>query len=150
MAMAYSSGFNLDKLKQNLFARKGRFNVEMRQAAEEGAELIMAKSQSNAPVDTHNLEEAHHITKSITAADHVRFSIEVSGEGYGSEDPRDVSNYAMEMHEHYEEYKMGEKSAAKLAAGHDVGSKYLERAVESEKAKAVELIRQAARKNFGK
>jgi hypothetical protein len=120
----------------------------MRDAAEQGAELIMAKSQSNAPVDTHNLEEAHHIKQTVTDADHVRFTVEVSGVGFGSDDPRDVDNYAMEMHENYEDYKMGEKSEAKMAAGHEVGSKYLERAVESEKGKAVDLIRQAARKNF--
>jgi hypothetical protein len=148
MGMRYSSEFNLDKLRQNLFARQGRFNREMRIATEKGAEIIMAKSQSNSPVDTHNLEEAHHIEKTITAADHVRFTIEVSGIGHGSEKPRDVANYAMEVHENYT--SMGPKSAAKLAAGHEVGGKYLERAIETEKAKAIALIRQAVRKNWGK
>lgn len=148
MGMRYSSQFNLDKLRQNLFARQGRFNKDMRDATEAGAELIMAKSQSNSPVDTYNLEEAHHIEKSITAADHVRFTVEVSGVGYGSERPRDVANYAMEVHENYT--NMGPKSAAKLAAGHEVGGKFLERAVETEKQKAIALIRAAVRKNWNR
>jgi hypothetical protein len=148
MSMRYSSGFNLDKLRQNLFAKKGRFNKEMRQAALEGAEMIMEKSQSNSPVDTFNLEQAHHIKESFTRADHVRFTIEVSGIGFGSDDPRPVDSYAMEVHEHYDMNRMGPKSQAKADSGHDVGPKYLERAIESEKAKAVDLIRQAVRRNF--
>lgn len=150
MSMRYSSSFNLDKLRQNLFARKGRFNKDMRQAAEEGAEMVMAKSQSNSPVDTFNLEQAHHIEQTLTKADHVRFTIEVSGIGFGSDDPRPVDNYAMEVHEHYDMNRMGPKSRAKADSGHDVGPKYLERAIESEKAKAVELIRQAVKRNFRK
>ena len=153
MAMRYSSSFNLDKLRQNLFARKGRFNKDMREAAEEGAEIIMAKSQSNSPVDTYNLEEAHHIKETFTKADHVRFSIEVSGMGYGSDEPRNVDEYAMIIHERYLDPdgpnpNMGPKSRAKAEAGHEVGKQFLSRAIESEKAKAVELIRQAVRRNF--
>lgn len=148
MGMSYSSGFNLEKLQQSLFARQGRFYKDMRVAAEAGAEIIMKKSQSNAPVDTHNLEEAHHIEESTTRADNVKFKVVVSGEGHGSDDPRDVSGYALEIHEHYENYHMGPKSLAKLDAGHDVGGKYLERALEDKKDEAVELIRQASRKNW--
>lgn len=153
MGMTYSSAFNLDKLKQNLFAREGRFNKDMQRAAEAAAELIMQKSQSNSPVDTVNLEEAHHITKTYTEADHVRFSIEVSGTGYGSDKPRDVASYAMEMHELLQpygagEYNLGPRSRAKAAAGNDVGGKFLERALETEKAKAIQLIREAVRRNW--
>lgn len=152
--MRYSSGFDLNNLKQNLFARQKKLNKEMHETVEAGAERIMAKSQSNSPVDTYNLEEAHHITKTMTQADHVRFSIEVSGMGYGSDNPRDVSSYAMEVHENYENMgngghpKPGTKSAAKKAAGHDVGSKFLERAISSEKPEVIDTVRKAVRRNF--
>lgn len=158
MAMAYSSQFNLDKLRQSLFAKQGRANAAMRQATEAGAEKIMEKSQSNSPVDTYNLEEAHHIEQTLTEADHVRFKVEVSGVGYGSDDPRDVETYAMIVHENLAPYGTGELngkpfsigklSQAKAAAGNDVGGKFLDRAVESEKKAAIEGIRQAVRKSL--
>lgn len=153
MGMRYSSQFNLDKLRQNLFSRQAMFNAEMHMATEEGAKRIMEQSISNAPVDTHNLEKAHHIKTEFTRADHVRFSIEVSGVGSGSEHPRDVADYAMEMHEAlapygYGAYNLGPLSQAKAAAGHDVGGKFLERAVESEKPAVIESIRKAVRRNF--
>ena len=158
MGMAYSSQFNLDKLRQNLFARQGRINKGMRDGAELAAELIMKKSQENSPVDTYNLEEAHHIEESITRADNVRYSIEVSGVGYGSEHPRDVEEYAMLVHELLAPYGAGElngkpfsigpKSRAKAATGAAVGGKFLERAIESEKAKAIQIIRESVRKNL--
>jgi hypothetical protein len=139
MGMRYSSQFNLDKLRQNLFARQGRFNKDMREAAEQGAEMIMKRSQDNVPIDTYNLEQAHHIERTLTAADHVRFTVEVSGIGYGSEDPRPVEEYAMLVHEHYESIPgtPGPKTAAKMT-------------IVSEKPKAIELIRQAVRKNWSK
>lgn len=160
MGMAYSSQFNLDKLRQNLFARQGRANAAMKKAAEAGAELIMKKSQDNCPVDTYNLEEAHHIEESITRADNVRYSVVVSGEGYGSEDPRDVDSYAILVHEMLAPYGAGEldgkpfhvknspQNNAKIAAGKDVGGKYLQRALDSEKAKAIDLIRKSVSKNL--
>lgn len=151
MGMSYSTQFNLDKLKQNLFTRQRKFNKEMHQETEAGAEQIMAKSQSNSPVDTHNLEEAHHITKTFTKSDNVRFTVEVSGIGYGSDKPRDVRvpvDYAMEVHENYT--TMGPKSRDKANAGHEVGGKYLERAVASEKPEVIEKIRGAVRRNFSK
>jgi hypothetical protein len=158
MGMRYSSAFNLDKLRQNLFARQNRVYKGMRDGAEEGAEIIMEKSQENSPVDTYNLEEAHHIEKTITAADHIRLTIEVSGVGYGSNDPRDVDEYAILVHEMLAPYGAGEldgkpfsigpKSQAKAATGKAVGGKFLERALESEKAKAVDIIRKSVRKNF--
>lgn len=153
MAMRYSSQFNLDKLRQNLFARQRRFNEEMHSVTEEGAKRIMEKSKSNAPVDTHNLEEAHHIDTSLTRADHVRFQIEVSGIGSGSERARDVAAYAMEMHEAlapygYGAYNLGPKSQEKASSGHDVGGKFLERAVESEKPFVVDEMRKAVKRNF--
>lgn len=158
MGMRYSSQFNLDKLRQNLFARQGRIYKGMRDGAEAGAELIMQKSQENCPVDTYNLEEAHHIEVSTTAADNIRFMVEVSGQGFGSESPRDVENYAMLVHELLAPYGAGEldgkpfsigpKSRAKASTGKAVGGKFLERALESEKANAIQLIRDTIRKNI--
>jgi hypothetical protein len=157
MGMRYSSQFNLDKLRQNLFAKQGRIHKGMREGAEEAAELIMKKSQDNSPVDTYNLEEAHHIEKTITAADNIRLTIEVSGTGYGSDHPRDVDSYAIIVHEMLAPYGFGEldgkpfsigpKSRAKAATGKEVGGKFLERALESEKAKAIQIIRESIRKN---
>jgi hypothetical protein len=158
MGMAYSSAFNLDKLRQNLFAKQGRINKGMRVGAEAAAELIMKQSQENCPVDTYNLEEAHHIEQSITRADNIRFTVEVSGEGYGSEHPRDVESYAMLVHELLAPYGAGElngkpfsigpKSRAKAALGKDVGGKFLQRALDQEKANAINLIREAVRKQI--
>jgi hypothetical protein len=158
MGMAYSSQFNLDKLRQNLFAKQGRINKGMRDGAAAGAELIMAKSQENCPVDTYNLEQAHHLEESITAADHIRVTIEVSGEGFGSTHPRDVETYAMLVHELLAPYgagelngkpfSIGEKSRVKAATGKAVGGKFLERAIESEKTKAIQMVRDAVRKNL--
>lgn len=156
MGMRYSSQFNLEKLTQNLFAKQGRINKAMRDGALEAAELIMKKSQDNSPVDTYNLEEAHHIEESITAADNVRYSIVVSGEGFGSEKPRDVDEYAIVVHEMLAPYGVGElngkpfsigpKSQAKAATGKEVGGKFLERALESEKANAIQIIRDNVKK----
>jgi hypothetical protein len=153
MGMKYSTGFDLNSLRQNLFARQKKFNSDMHQQAEAGAEQIMAKSQSNSPVDTYNLEEAHHIKKTLTKADHVRFSVEVSGPGYGSDNPRDVEEYAIIIHERYLDADgpnpvMGPKSAAKAAAGHDVGKQFLARAIESEKPAVIDKIRRAVRQNW--
>lgn len=153
MAMRYSSQFSLSRLRQNLFSRQYRVNGSMHMVTKAGAEEIMKKSQSNAPVDTHNLEEAHHIDTSFTKADNVRFQIEVSGVGSGSDRPRDVADYAMEMHEHLApygsgEYNLGPDSIAKAAAGNDVGGKYLERAVESLKAEIIADMRRAIRESM--
>lgn len=146
--MAYSSAANLDAFRQSLFAKKGRVNANMRKAAEAAAERIMAKSQSNSPVDTHNLEEAHHIKEKPTRAGNIGYTVEVSGLGYGSDNPRDVGNYILEMHENYESYKPGAKSLAKMAAGHEVGSQFLSRALTSEKPYAIDMIRQAVKKGI--
>jgi hypothetical protein len=162
MGMAYSSAFNLDKLRQNLFAKQGRINKGMRHGAKEAAELIMKKSQDNAPVDTYNLEEAHHLEESMTRADNVRYTIEVSGEGFGSDQPRDVEAYAMLVHELLAPYGAGElngkpfklknspQNNAKKAEGKDPGGKFMERAIESEKAAAIAIIRASVRKNMFK
>lgn len=154
MSMRYSSGFSLDNLRQNLFSRQKQFNKEMHQEVEKGAEQIMAKSQANVPVDSYNLEEAHHIEKSFTQADHVRFSVEVSGIGYGSDNPRDVAEYAMEVHENYENMGSGghpradSKTAQKKLTNPDVGSKFLEKAIQSEKPEVIENVRQAVKRNM--
>lgn len=162
MGMAYSTQFNLDKLRQNLFAKQGRVNKGMREGAKLGAEMIMKKSQDNSPVDTYNLEEAHHIEESITAAGNIRYTVEVSGEGYGSDNPRDVESYAMLVHEFLAPYGSGElngkpfhlknspQNNAKIAEGKQVGGKFMERAIETEKAKAIAIIRESVRKNLFK
>ena len=141
MAMTYSSGFDLANLKQKLFIREEKMNKAVQREIREGAKEIMEQSKRNAPVDTHNLEEAHHIVEGKTRLDNISLSIEVSGEGLGSEDPRPVEEYAMEMHEG--QYHLGPKSAAKAAAGNDVGPKYLERALTEKKPEVIKKVRQA-------
>lgn len=154
MSMAYSSQFNLAKLRQSLFTKQKKFNAEMHKEVEAGAEQIMKKSQANAPVDTHNLEEAHHIQKTMTQADNVRFTVEVSGIGYGSDDPRDISDYVMEVHENYENMlggghpKPDSKTAIKKATNPDVGSKFLWKAIQSEKPEVIDKVRGAVKRSF--
>lgn len=146
MALTYSSGFSLNNLRQKLMTRENVFNEKIQEAIKEGAELIKEKSQSNTPVDTHNLELAHKIIPGVTRKGYTSLSVEVSGSGQGSERDRDVTDYAMIIHRDYD--VMGPKSQAKADAGHEVGPKYLERAVESEKPKVVAKARKAAREAF--
>lgn len=146
MSLTYTSGFSLNNLRQKLMTRENVFNEKIQEALKEGAVLIKEKSQSNSPVDTHNLETAHKIIPGVTRKGYTSLSVEVSGTGQGSENDRDVEAYALEVHENYT--SMGPKSAEKLAQGHEVGGKYLERAVESEKPKVVAKARKAAKEAF--
>jgi hypothetical protein len=148
MALTYSSQFSLNKLKQNLFTRENVFNQRVQEVIKDGADEIMKKSQSNAPVDTHNLEEAHRIVPGETRKGYTKLSVEVSGEGTGSDRPRDVSSYAKEMHDNYENYHMGPKSVAKLDAGNEVGGRFLERAVEEKKPEIIAKAKKAAKDSF--
>lgn len=162
MGMRYSSQFNLDKLRQNLFAKQGRAYKGMREGCEEAAELIMQKSMDNSPVDTYNLEEAHHLEKHETDAGNIKITIEVSGVGHGSDNPRDVETYAMLVHELMSPYGAGElngkpfhiknspQNNAKIAEGKAIGGKFMERAIESERAKAIAIIRASVKRNMFK
>jgi hypothetical protein len=144
MAMAYSGGFNPEKLKQSLFRKADRTEKAVVEAVEQAAELIRDEARANVPVDTGNLESAIHISNRKTRRGNHAVDIEVSGTG---EDGRDVASYAMEIHENYQSYNPGEKTQAKRAADptHYVGEKYMERAVDEKKEEAVDLVRKAVR-----
>ena len=154
MAMRYSSQFNMSKLKQNLFIRQDRLQSAVAREIREGAKIIMEESKANAPVDTHDLEEAHKIVEGITTAGHTSVSVEVSGSA-------DLEEYAMFMHEGIPNndgtevgslgaYNLREKSLAKQAADptHHVGSKYLERAVKEKKPIVIGKVKQAVKETF--
>lgn len=151
MSLTYSSGFSEKNLRQNLFTRENVFNAKIKHIMEDGAEKIKEKSQSNAPVDTHNLELAHKIIPGQTRKGYTSLSVEVSGHGQGSDRDRDVTGYALLIHEFYNivpELKMGPKSAAKLAAGHEVGNKFLERAVDKYKPVIIAECKKALKDSF--
>lgn len=144
MAMSYSGGFNLEKLAQSLFRKADMLDQGVIEAVDEAADMILKEAQANVPVDTHNLEDAIHISKRETKRGNHAVTIEVSGEG---SDGRDVEEYAMEVHENYESYKPGPGTLAKRAAdpSHYVGSGYMERAVDAKKKEAVDLVKKAIR-----
>jgi hypothetical protein len=144
MAMAYSGGFNMEKLKQSLYRKQERVEDEVKQAVEDAAEMLRDEARANVPVDTHNLESAIHITDRRTRRGNHAVDIEVSGEGV---DARDVEEYATEIHENYQSYNPGPGTLAKRAADptHYVGEKYMERAVTKKKKEAVDLVRKAVR-----
>lgn len=145
MAIAYSGGFNLDNLKVALFRKQDRVEEEVKRAVEEAAEMIRDEARANVPVDTHNLEEAIHITERRTRSGNHAVDIEVSGEGSRG---RDVEEYATEVHENYQSYNPGEKTLEKRASdpSHFVGEKYMERAVADKKPEAVDLVRKAVKR----
>lgn len=104
-----------------------------------GAELIKQQSVDNAPVDEHNLEDAHTVSTEDTGKNFIA-SVDVGGVVNGV----DVERYAWIMHDTV--YKPGRKSKEKAATGKKVGRKYLDRALEEKGAEALKLIEDAVRK----
>lgn len=144
--MRYSGKFDLQNLKQTLYSKNREVNVKFADAIRDGAKEIMEESKDNSPVDTHNLEEAHHLVECPTRAGNIAIDIEVSGEGSGSEEPRAVEEYAMFIHE--ADYNLGEKSLAKLASGKKVGNKFMERAVATKKPEVIAKVKKAIKESF--
>jgi hypothetical protein len=149
MAMAYSGQFNMDKLKQSLFRKEQFAEGAVKEAVEAGAKLIEEEAKINAPVDTHNLESAIHISERRTRSGNYAVDIECSGIG---DDGRDVAEYAMEIHEHYQSYHPGEGTLEKRAEypDHYVGEKFMERAVTAKKQEAIDLVRAAVKEAMSK
>ena len=121
----------------------------------EGAEAIAEKAKSNAPVDTHGLEEAIKVERVQARSADGRFGS--SRVGYNvyvdfnstNEKGKSIGEYAWRMHALLAPYgsgayNLGEASQAKAAAGHDVGGLYLERAVIDYKPAIVERIQEIA------
>ena len=129
------------------------------QAIREGAHDIAEKARSNAPVDQGNLEDAIKVDISrsgvngrVSATVYVDESMpapELTPDGRivkGTE-YKVVGDYAMKMHEG--EYKLGKRSRAKASAGHEVGPKYLERAVDEVLPGVVAAARRLAKRAVG-
>lgn len=99
---------------------------DSRGAMKRSADRIVKEARANVPVDTHDLESSIEARK--TYEDNTRrLQIEiVAGEG--------LEEYALKIHEGV--YNLGPKSRAKQEAdpSHIVGPKFLERAVEEERA----------------
>lgn len=105
-------------------------------AANEAVELIKEESISRAPVDTGDLERCH-----ATSVKYFKSLGKVVGRVYLDDSKAThlhyspTTKYATIMHEHLAPYgsgafNLGEGSLKKSAAGHDVGGKFLLRAVE--------------------
>lgn len=148
MSMTYSSQFNLNNLRQRFFIKKEMVDTAVDQTLNAGAEEIAEKAKSNAPVDTHNLEEAIHVEKGFSKAGNIRYTVVCDGEG---SEGRDVAEYASIMENELQpygngNYNLGPLSQAKADGGNDVGGKFMERAVEQKKAEVVASVKSAVRK----
>lgn len=119
------------------------------------AEAIVEKAKSNAPIDKGNLEQAIKLDESRSRGlsgqfGRTVFTIYVDGNVVDN-DGKPVSEYATIMHEELApygsgNYDLGKKSQSKMMEGHDVGGKYLERAVEERRYAIKEKARQIAAK----
>lgn len=110
-----------------------------RKAIVQEGEHVKEHSQGNAPVDLHNLENAHEVS---SEADSNKIVVTVSVGG------GEVDDYALAMHEGV--YNLGAGSQAKQA-GSDrmVGRKFLERALDEAAPEIERAVADAVRKAFG-
>lgn len=145
MAFRYSRPFDDKRLIQSLYRRVDWLDQRIVVAVNKGADAIVKEAQANAPVDTHNLESAIHISERTTRRNNIAINIEVSGVG---DDGRDVAEYAMVMHESF--YNLGPLSIEKQASdsNHIIGRKYLERAVDKQKPAIIAAISKAVKDSF--
>lgn len=143
MGMAYSTKFSLNGLKQRFFLKQEMMQTMVENTIKEGAEEIAAKAKSNAPVDTHNLEDAIDVEKDNTRAGNVQYTVSCQGSGSTG---RDVTDYAIIMEEQLQPYGSGPYnldtgSQEKRDSGHDVGGKFMARAVEDKKPDIIAKVR---------
>ncbi|AMB48264.1 HK97 gp10 family phage protein [Methylobacterium sp. AMS5] len=113
-----------------------------RKTMHRGADTIVREAKLNAPVDKHNLEES--IRKEVNYTG-LRRRLSISIVAGGQVNGVDVDEYAMEVHENYDDARPGPGTAAKRDAnpGRQIGSHYLTRAVEDQKAKLEKAVIQA-------
>lgn len=129
------SSTNVDKFLQDLVDMGRDIEKAANRAIKEAAELVKHRSVSNSPVDTGDLEACHEIT--ITHKDgSVVAEIWIDDSKMNHADKHDIppSRYAVIMHECLAPYGSGEfdlgpLSDQKQKSGHDVGGKFLERAL---------------------
>jgi len=117
-------------------------------ALQEAVDLIKEESVSRAPVDTGDLEECHETkVHAFKALKKVVGIVYIDDSKMHEFHYTPTSSYAIIMHEHLApygsgEYHMREKSLKKSAAGHDVGGKFLLRALEDNRERINEIIRE--------
>lgn len=135
-----------------MIARLRLVGADVQQAAveavEEATELLKEESISRAPVDTGDLEECHdtkvHAFKNNQKVVGVVFIDDSKMQAFHY---TPTSQYAIIMHEHLApygsgEFQMREASRQKRASGHDVGGKFLLRALEDNRERIAEIIRE--------
>lgn len=105
-----------------------RITDASRKQMHRSADHIVKEAQLNAPVDLHNLEES--IRKEVSYGVRGRLQIDiVMG---GTVNGVNVDEYAIQVHEHYDEDNPGPGTQAKREANpqRHVGGKFLERALD--------------------
>jgi len=109
-----------------------------RKTMNRGADKIVEEAKLNTPVDTHGLEDSIRAVRSYTGSRR-RLEITIQVGGTINDNGEDTSSYAVRIHENYEgiEGAPGPGTIAKRNAnpGRYIGSKFLERAVESVREK---------------
>lgn len=124
-----SLGLGIHRTQQRL----DRASIEF---VRRGGKIIQDQARLNAPVDTHDLENAITTQEVRDKSNRNRIVVEVGVDLDQLDlESRDGFDYALEMHEG--EYKLGPKSSAKqsaLGGEVEVGPKYLERAAEEHQA----------------
>ncbi len=120
--------YGCEELQLLMKEMAGRVPKQARKILDRGADKIVKEAKLNTPVDDLELEDSIRKEKSYEDRGRMRVEIVVGGT------VRDVNvdNYAMLIHENYESMNPGPETIAKRAAnpGRDIGSKFLERAVD--------------------
>lgn len=145
MTGIYFDGFDLKDLWEEMEASTAKTRREAKKVLRQGAKDILQDSQKMAPVDEHNLELAHRLLDVRLNQDFAAVEIVIDGFIGG----RDVSEYAMIMHEFLAPfgagtYNLGMKSMLKDQGAdneHRVGGKFLERAVDLNELRILEAIK---------
>lgn len=109
-------------------------------ALREGAKKIQEQARSNAPVKTGDLERAIDIRERMDGSRKV-LEVFVNTRKFRTKHMR---QYYVRYHE--SPFSLGKKSQAKADAGHDVGPKYIERAVIKYRASISKKVKQATEK----
>lgn len=117
----------LNELLSRLSNTAERSSRGAREELKAGAEAIMQRSKSYAPVDEGNLEDAHQVVTVVDDAMSGRHAFEVGvREDHPASGGKEVGDYAFIMHEGV--YNLGPKSQEKNAGFGKVGRKFMERA----------------------
>ena len=122
-----------DQLYAALGHTAERVSDTARKQMHRGADTIVKEAQLNAPVDKHNLEQS--IRKEVDYGFRGRLQIQIIMGGFVN--GVNVDEYAVEVHEHYDDEHPGKGTQKKREQnpGRYVGAKFLERAVKEQQDK---------------